>query len=253
MPDFDGKTAIVTGASGGIGEAAARRFAEEGASVVVADLKVEEGEATVADIEDAGGEATFVETDVSDPADAGAMVDAAVDTYGGLDFAFNNAGIEGASEATSDQPVDNFDRVIDVNLRGVFLGMRAEIPVMLEDGGGAVVNTSSIAGRVGFPEISPYVASKFGVIGLTKTAALEYSGEGVRVNAVCPGVIDTPMVRRSSSEDGSAQIDQAIAATPTGRLGEPEEIGDAAVWLCSDDASFVTGEAMTIDGGYTSQ
>ncbi|QLH75785.1 glucose 1-dehydrogenase [Halosimplex rubrum] len=252
MPEFDDKTAIVTGASGGIGEAAAKRFAAEGASVVVADLKVEEGEATVADIEDAGGEATFVETDVSDPADAGAMVDVAVDTYGGLDFAFNNAGIEGERAATSDQPVDNFERVIGVNLKGVFLGMRAEIPVMLDDGGGAVVNTSSIAGRLGFPEISPYVASKFGVIGLTKTAALEYSGEGVRVNAVCPGVIDTPMVQRSQDDDPE-MMEQTAAATPIGRIGEPAEIGDAAVWLCSEDASFVTGEAMTIDGGYTSQ
>jgi len=252
MANFDGKTAIVTGSSGGIGEAAAKRFAEEGASVVVADVKVEAGEATVADIEDAGGEATFVETDVSDPADVTEMVDAAVDEYGGLDFAFNNAGIEGESEATGDQSVDNFERVIGVNLKGVFLGMREEIPVMLEDGGGAIVNTSSIAGQVGFPEISPYAASKFGVIGLTKTAALEYGGEGVRVNAVCPGVIDTPMVEQSR-EDDPESIEQATAATPVGRLGEPEEIGDAAVWLCSDDASFVTGEAMTVDGGYTSQ
>jgi NAD(P)-dependent dehydrogenase (short-subunit alcohol dehydrogenase family) len=252
MANFDGKTAIVTGASGGIGEAAAKRFAAEGASVVVADVKVAEGEATVTDIDDAGGEATFVEADVTDPADVSAMVDVAVDTYGGLDFAFNNAGIEGERAATADQPVDNFERVVDINLKGVFLGMRAEIPVMLDDGGGAVVNTASIAGRLGFPDISPYVASKWGVIGLTKTAALEYSGEGVRVNAVCPGVIDTPMVQRSQ-EDDPEMMEQTAAATPIGRIGEPEEIGDAAVWLCSEDASFVTGEAMTIDGGYASQ
>jgi NAD(P)-dependent dehydrogenase (short-subunit alcohol dehydrogenase family) len=179
------------------------------------------------------------------------MVETAVDTYGGLDFAFNNAGIEGANHSLSDQPMDNWDRVIDINLKGVFHAMKAEIPALLEHGGGSIVNTSSIAGKVGFPEISPYVATKHGVIGLTKTAALEYSGEGIRVNAICPGVIDTPMVERASGNNEA--VEGAIAATPLGRLGEPAEIGDAAVWLCSDDASFVTGETMVIDGGFTSQ
>ena len=251
MDGISDSVAIVTGASTGIGYAAALRFAEEGASVVAADVNVEEGEATVEEITEMGGEAIFVETDVSDFEDVQAMVDAAVDTYGGLDFAFNNAGIEGANEPTTDQPMDNWEQVIDVNLKGVFQAMKAEIPVMLEDGGGSVVNTSSIAGKVGFPEISPYVASKHGIIGLTKTAALEYSEAGVRVNAICPGVIDTPMVDRSSGDNEA--VDGAIAATPIGRLGEPEEIGDAAVWLCSDDASFVTGEALVADGGLTSQ
>jgi len=252
MPDLQDGTAIVTGASGGIGEAAAKRFAEAGANVVVADVKVEDGEATVADIVDAGGAATFVETDVSDPDDVAAMVETAVDTYGGLDYAFNNAGIEGERGATADQPLDNWARVIDVNLKGVFLGMRAEIPAMLDDGGGAIVNTSSIAGQVAFAEISPYVASKHGVIGLTKNAAVEYSGQGVRVNAVCPGVIETPMVAQSR-EENPEMMEQVSRATPIGRIGQPEEIGDAAVWLCSEEASFVTGEAMTIDGGYVSQ
>ena len=251
MNGINGSVAIVTGASTGIGHAAALRFADEGASVVVADVNVEDGEDTVAEIEGMGGEATFVETDVSDIDEVQAMVDAAVETYGGLDFAFNNAGIEGANEPTTDQPLENWDQVIDVNLKGVFQSMKAEIPVLLENGGGAIVNMSSIAGKVGFPEISPYVASKHGVIGLTKTAALEYSDAGVRVNAICPGVIDTPMVDRSSGDNEA--VDGAIAATPIGRLGEPEEIGDAAVWLCSDDASFVTGEALVADGGLTSQ
>ncbi|QSG04979.1 glucose 1-dehydrogenase [Halapricum desulfuricans] len=251
MDGITDSVAIVTGASTGIGRAAALRFAEEGAAVVAADVNVEDGEALVEEIEAAGGEAIFVETDVSDSGDVEAMVDAAVDTYGGLDYAFNNAGIEGANEPTADQPMDNWERVIDINLKGVFQSMRAELPVLLEDGGGAIVNTSSIAGKVGFPEISPYVATKHGVIGLTKTAALEYSEAGVRVNAICPGVIDTPMVDRASGDNES--VDQAIAATPIGRLGEPEEIGDAAVWLCSDEASFVTGEALVADGGLTSQ
>ncbi|MFC7140133.1 glucose 1-dehydrogenase [Halosimplex aquaticum] len=253
MTQFDGDTAIVTGASTGIGESTAKRFAEDGASVVVADVNVDGGEGTVADIEDAGGAATFVETDVSDPDDVAAMVETAVDTYGGLDVAFNNAGIEGESRPTADQSIENWDRVVGVDLRGVFLCLRAEIPAMLEDGGGAIVNTSSVAGQVGFPQISPYVASKFGVIGLTKNAALEYSGEDIRVNAVCPGVIDTPMVRRSTSGDGDSVVDRAVAATPMGRLGHPDEVADAVVWLCSEDASYVTGETLTVDGGFTSQ
>lgn len=251
MNGINDAVTIVTGASTGIGHSAALRFAEEGASVVAADVNVDDGAQTVDEIESMGGEATFVETDVSDWADVQTMVDTAVEEYGGLDFAFNNAGIEGETEAASDQPLENWEQVIDVNLKGVFLSMKAQLPAILESGGGAIVNTASIAGVVGFPEMTPYVASKHGVLGLTKTAALEYSQQGVRVNAICPGVIDTPMVDRSS--EASETVDQAIAATPIGRLGEPEEIGDVAVWLCSEDASFVTGEAMVVDGGYVSQ
>lgn len=249
---MDETVTIVTGGASGIGRAAATRFAREGSNVVVADLDEDGGAETVELIEDSGGEATFVETDISDPDDVQAMVDAAVETYGGLDHAFNNAGIEGENAPSSDQPLDNWDQVINVNLKGVFLSLRAEIPAMLEDGGGAIVNTSSVAGVVGYPGLAPYVASKHGVIGLTKTAAVEYSRDGVRVNAICPGVIDTPMIARADEATGGG-TQQIIAATPIGRLGEPEEIGDAAVWLCSDEASFVTGEAFVADGGLTSQ
>jgi NAD(P)-dependent dehydrogenase (short-subunit alcohol dehydrogenase family) len=252
MNGIQDSVAIVTGASSGIGRAAAMRFAEEGASVVAADVNADGGAATVDEIRDAGGEATFVETDVSDRSDVNAMVEAAVDRYGGLDFAFNNAGVEGRNDSLVDQSDDDWERVIDINLKGVFLGLQAEIPAMLDDGGGVIVNTSSIAGVVGFQGVSPYVASKHGVIGLTKTAALEYGREGVRVNAISPGVIQTPMIERS--ETANPEMVEAVSeATPMGRIGEPEEIGDAAVWLCSDDASFVTGETMVIDGGYVSQ
>ena len=252
MSDLADTVTIVTGGSSGIGRAAATRFAEEGSSVVVADVDEEGGQETVDLIEDDGGEATFVAVDVSDADEVEAMVETAVDTYGGLDYAFNNAGIEGKNTPASDQPMENWDRVIGINLTGVFLCMRAQIPTMLDSGGGAIVNTSSVAGVVGFPGLAPYVASKHGVIGLTKTAAVEYSGEGVRVNAICPGVIETPMVDRAGT-DSPEMIEQTIAATPIGRLGEPEEIGDAAVWLCSDDASFVTGEAFVVDGGLVAQ
>jgi len=249
MSELQNSVAIVTGASTGIGAATARRFAEEGAAVVAADVNVADGEETVAEINDAGGEATFVETDVSDPDDVAEMVETAVETYGGLDYAFNNAGIEGDMVPTAEQPMENWERVIDVNLKGVFLCLQAEIPAMLEADGGAIVNTSSVAGVVGSPGIGPYVASKHGVIGLTKSAALEYAESGVRVNAICPGLIETPMIDRTGSEFR----DQAIAGTPMGRPGTPEEIGDAAVWLCSEEASFVTGEAMVADGGFVSQ
>ncbi|MFO7925726.1 MAG: SDR family oxidoreductase [Halobacteriota archaeon] len=244
--------AIVSGASSGIGRATAKRFSTEGARVVVADIDTDGGEETASQIESDGGDAVFVEADVTDESDVEAVVETAVDTYGGLDFAFNNAGIEGASASTNEQSLENWSRVIDINLEGVFLGLRAQIPAMLEDGGGAIVSTASVAGLLGFPNLSPYVASKHGVIGLTKTAAVEFSGEGIRVNAVCPGVIDTPMVARTKEEDPET-IDATAAATPIGRLGQPEEIASAVVWLCSDDASFVTGESLVVDGGFSVQ
>lgn len=252
MNGIDGTVAIVTGGSSGIGRATAERFAEEGASVVVGDVMEAEGEETVRRIRDAGGEATFVKTDVSSDEDVKNLVDTAVETYGQLDFAVNNAGIEGASAPLAEQDEDEWHRVLDINLKGVWLGMKYEIPKLLDNGGGAIVNTSSVAGLVGFNDLSPYVASKHGVVGLTKTAALEYSSQGVRVNSVAPGVINTPMVARTF-EDQPEVLEQLEAAEPIGRLGEPEEIANGIVWLCSDDASFVTGFPLAIDGGYIAQ
>ena len=252
MRGLTDSVAIVSGASSGIGRKTAQRLADEGARVVAADVDVEGGEETVAQIEADDGEAVFVEADVTDPDDVATMVETAVDTYGGLDAAFNNAGIEGKNAPTSEQPDENWAQVIDINLEGVFLAMREQIPVMLEDGGGAIVNTASVAGLFGFPNLSPYVASKHGVIGLTKTAAVEFSAEGVRVNAVCPGVIETPMVERTQEEDPET-MEATIAATPIGRLGQPEEIASAVAWLCSEDASFVTGESLVVDGGFSIQ
>lgn len=252
MKGITDSVAIVTGGSSGIGAATARRFGAEGATVVVADTNTEWGQATVDDIRADGGEAMFVETDVADPDAVAAMVEATVDEYGGLDYAVNNAGIEGENLPSPQQSFQDWQRVIDINLQGVFAGLHAEIPAILESDGGAIVNTASVAGITGFPGLAPYVASKHGVIGLTKTAAIEFGRENLRVNAVCPGVIDTPMVQRSQ-EDGEEALEGAIRATPLGRAGEPEEVGAAIVWLCSDDASYISGESLVIDGGLSAR
>jgi NAD(P)-dependent dehydrogenase (short-subunit alcohol dehydrogenase family) len=247
-----GKVALVTGASSGIGRASALTFARAGARVVVADVVVAGGEETVRLITAAGGEAIFVKADMAKAAEVEAMVNTAVAAFGRLDCAHNNAGIEGVTATTSDYPEDDWERVININLKGVWLCMKYEIPQMLKQGGGAIVNTASGAGLAGVPRMPAYVASKHGVVGLTKTAALEYAKAGIRVNAVCPGVIQTPMVERvASSRPG--MIEKMIAAEPIGRMGKPEEIAEAAVWLCSDAASFVTGHAMSVDGGALAQ
>lgn len=252
MGTMTGKVAIVTGGSAGIGRAAAVAFAREGASVVVADVDVEGGEKTVAELENAGVDAMFVHTDVSDAGQVAALVDRTVERFGRLDYAFNNAGIEGAPAPTADSTIENWNRTIAVNLTGVYLCMRAEIPRMLAGGGGVIVNNSSVAGLVGFPGIPAYTASKHGIVGLTKTAALEYATEGVRVNAVCPGVIDTEMITRFTHGD-PAEAAQLLQTEPVGRMGAPEEIADAVVWLCSDRASFVTGQAIAVDGGFVAR
>ncbi len=249
---LDNKIALVTGAGSGIGRATALVFAREGAKVVVADIVVEGGQETVQQIEAAGGEAIFVKADVSQAADVEALVTQTVETYGRLDCAFNNAGIEGGVKPTIDCTEEEFDRTIAVNLTGVWLCMKYELQQMLSQGGGAIVNTASVAGLVGFPGLPDYVASKHGVVGLTKTAALEYAKSGIRVNAVCPGVIQTPMVERGAQlSPGFDEL--AVSMEPVGRFGQPSEIGEAAVWLCSDAASFVTGHPMVVDGGLVAQ
>lgn len=252
MVEFDGQVALVTGASAGIGRATALAFAAAGASVVVADVHDAAGEATAAEISAAGARAVYVHADVSDAAQVAAMVERTVTEFGRLDLAFNNAGIEGTPAPLAECPRENWDHTLAVNLTGVFLCMQAEIPAMRDSGGGAIVNCASIAGLNGFPGLSAYVASKHGVNGLTKAAALELAPEGIRVNSVCPGAIDTEMVARVAAEQPE-MIEQTIAAHPLGRLGLPEEIASTVLWLCGDGAGFVTGQAIAVDGGYTTQ
>jgi NAD(P)-dependent dehydrogenase (short-subunit alcohol dehydrogenase family) len=253
MPgQLDSKVALVTGGSSGIGRATALTFAREGAKVVVADMQPDGGHQTVHMIQESGGEATFVPVDVTKAADVEAMIAKAVQTYGRLDCAYNNAGVGSRARAPlADYPEEDWHRIIAINLTGVWLCMKYEIPQMLQQGGGAIVNTASIAGLVGLSETSAYVASKHGVVGITRTAALEYARQGIRVNCVCPGYIRTPMTAQSMSDPD--RLAQMIAREPIGRVGNPEEVAAAVMWLCSDAASFVTGHTMTVDGGYMAQ
>jgi NAD(P)-dependent dehydrogenase (short-subunit alcohol dehydrogenase family) len=253
MKEFEGKIALVTGGGSGIGRATAVAFAREGAQVVIGNRNAARGEETVAIIRKAGGTASFQPTDVSVAAEVEALVEHAVETCGGLDIAFNNAGIEGDVKPTLiDHTEANFDAVMDVNVKGVWLSMKYEIPRMLKRGGGAIVNCSSVAGVIGFPAIGIYSASKHAVIGLTKAAALEFSAQGIRVNAVNPAVIDTEMADRLV--DGmNMKKDDLTTFHPIGRLGRVEEVAEAVLWLCSDKASFVTGHSMMVDGGFTAR
>lgn len=247
---FDGKVAVVTGAAGGIGRATAVRFAQLGASVTVSDIDLDGAEATVEIIRGEGGTAHAVRTDVADADDVAAMVRSTVDSYGRLDIAHNNAGVMGANTPVDQMPDDVWRRGIDIMLTGVFFCMKHEIPAMLASGGGAIVNTSSGAGLIGVPEHANYVAAKHGVIGLTKSAALENITRGIRINGIAPGTARSRMVDQWL--EGNEEAEAGVAALhPIGRIAEPEEIAEAVIWLASDAASFVVGTTLAVDGGYT--
>ncbi|HSL29070.1 MAG TPA: glucose 1-dehydrogenase [Anaerolineales bacterium] len=248
MPLFDGKVALVTGGGSGIGQAACHLYAREGAKVVVSDIDEKGGAEVVRTIQDMAGEATFIRADISRPEDCQAMVQAALDRFGRLDIAFNNAGIGGEANLTADYSVEGWQKVIDINLSGVFYCTKYEVPAMLQSAGGAIVNMASVLGQAAFAQSPAYVAAKHGVVGLTKTTAVEYGNQGIRVNAVGPGFIRTPLI--SNLEEDQQIRDYLVSLHPMGRLGESEEVAELVIWLSSDKASFVNGAYYAVDGGY---
>lgn len=249
MEDIKGKVALVTGAGSGIGRAAAESYAIYGAKVIVSDINEDQGRQTVAAIKEKGGEAFFIAADVGKYEDCVGLISGSVEKYGSLDIAFNNAGIAGESNAIADMSVEGWLKVININLNSVFYCMKVELEQMLKQGKGAIVNMSSILGQVGFATAAGYVAAKHGVVGLTQTAALEYSAKGIRVNAVGPAFINTPLLDNLGDE-----VKQALVAQhPVGRLGKADEVAALVVWLSSDKASFVTGSYYAVDGGYLSR
>lgn len=256
MGIVSGKTALVTGAGAGIGRATARKFSTEGAKVVVSDIDSTGGIETVRLIHADGGKAIFIQADCSKPEDVKALIEGVVEEYESLDCVCNNAGIEGKIAPFAEQTIENYDAVMNVNARGMFLCLRAEIREMLTSGGGAIVNLASIAGLIGFSGIAPYTASKHAVNGLTKNAAVEYGKDGIRVNSICPGGIDTRMLDSLAEQtSGGQQTSQQMMAPlhPLGRIGTPEEVAELIVWLCSDRAAFITGANIPIDGGFVAQ
>lgn len=242
------KVAIITGAASGLGKAIAKKFVENGVKVVVSDIDEDNGKKVAEDLNQKGGEVIFIKADTSSAEDCEALVKKTVEKFGKLHFAVNNAGITGEQKVTADYSIDSFQKVIDINLNGIFYGMHFQLPEIVKNGG-AIVNMASILGSVGTPEAAGYVAAKHGVVGLTKTTALEYAQKGVRINSVGPGYIDTPLLKQMDDEQ-KKQLEQLH---PMGRLGKPEEVANLVVWLCSDEASFVTGSYYLVDGGYTAQ
>jgi NAD(P)-dependent dehydrogenase (short-subunit alcohol dehydrogenase family) len=248
MADLGGKVAIVTGGASGIGRKTAQFFGRDGASVAVSDVDDDGGNETVRLIKSTGGEAVYIRADVSHPEECKALVHSTVDRFGRLDIAFNNAGIGGEQNPTADYSIEGWNKLLSINLSSVFYCMKYEVPAMLKSGGGAIVNMASILGQVSFDNSPAYVASKHGVIGLTRTTATEYASQGIRVNAVGPGFIRTPLI--SGLEENPEALKWLISLHPIGRLGEPEEVAELVVWLSSDLASFVTGSYYPVDGGY---
>ena len=249
MSSLEGKTAIITGASSGIGKSTALLFAEEGAKIVITDLNAEGGKNVVKEIESKGGEAIFVKVDTSNPEDSKKSVEQTVAKFGKLDIAVNNAGISGPMQSIGEYDINAWNKVISINLSGVFYGMRYQIPAMLKNGSGSIINIASIMGSVATAGLSAYVTSKHGVAGLTKAGAIEYSKQGIRINAVGPGYIETPILNVLEKE----QRDALAGLHPIGRLGEPEEVAELILWLASDKSSFVTGAYYPVDGGYLAQ
>ncbi|GAB7011001.1 SDR family oxidoreductase [Halorubrum trueperi] len=245
--NFSDGVALVAGAGSGIGRATAERFADEGADVVVVDIDDEAGGETVSRIENDGGNATFVRTDVSDSTEVKAMIERALEEYGRLDFAVNNVATGADPAPVTDISEQDWDRVTSISQKGVWLGLKHEIPALLDSGGGAIVNTASHAGIRGSPGRTPYSASKHGVVGLTRSVTLEFAADGIRVNAVCPTIVNTRALQSMSPEEQ----DEVTAGVPMGRPADPAEVASVIVWLCSDDASFVTGHALPVDGGQT--
>ncbi|MGK7369704.1 MAG: SDR family NAD(P)-dependent oxidoreductase [Candidatus Halalkalibacterium sp. M3_1C_030] len=243
------KVALITGAASGIGKETALLFAKEGAKVVVSDIAEDDGKKVVKEIEDNEGKAFFVKADTSKPEDHKVLVNKTIEVFGKLDIAVNNAGIGGPEEPVGEYPIEEWDNIIGINLSGLFYGMNQQIPAMLASGGGSIINMASILGSVGTPNVAGYVAAKHGVVGLTKSAALDYGEQNIRVNAVGPGYIQTPLLDTMDEE----QINQLIGLHPKGRLGRPEEIAEMVLWLASNKSSFVTGSYYPVDGGYLAQ
>ena len=249
MKSLNNKVAIITGAASGIGKAIARKFAEEGAKVVVSDIDEESGNKVIDKIEEDGGKALFVNADTSKPKDHKKLIEKTVDHFGQLDIAVNNAGISGPQKPAGEYPADGWDNIIAISLSGVFYGIHEQVPAMLESGGGSIINMASILGQVGTPGAAGYVAAKHGVVGLTKTVALDYADQNIRVNAVGPGYIKTPLLDDIDDEE----VDQLVSLHPMGRLGKAEEIAELVLWLASEKASFATGSYYPVDGGYLAQ
>jgi len=253
MKRFEGKVVMISGGSSGIGAETAIAFAEEGAKVVITDVDEEKGRKLAEEINESGGTAVFMKHNVADAKQTKEIINKIVEKFGKLDVAFNNAGIAGPSLPISEYPEEDWERVISINLLGVYYGMKYQIRQMLKQGGGAIVNNSSILGKVGFNNASAYVAAKHAVVGLTKAAALEYASKNIRINAVNPAFIKTPLIENAGMKEGTEMYDMLVGLHPIGRLGNPREVANAVLFLSGEDASFVHGESLMVDGGYTAK